>query len=541
MQTTRLLRPAIGIVSLVLAGTSPLRASTLGISVAGNHLHDANGNIVLLHGVNASGLEFTAIGGGSPSDPWGGAEPLWNAVTKWKANVVRLPLNEASWLRLTTIDTAGNSRIADPGHNYRQTVERTVKAANAHGLYVILDMHWAAPGISSPMMQSQMADTDNSLQFWTSIAQTFKQNPAVMFELYNEPYFDVGLIAPEDQWHVLMDGGTLSYFPAETNGYYYQHVYVVSVSNVQGGFTPGETVTQGASTAVVNHWEAGSNRLFIQAPNTLMLLQSPFTKGGTITGGSSGATGTVAHPSLGWKVAGMNAMIGAVRATGATNVVMVGGINYNDDLSRWLADRPIDPLNQLVCTWHPYPPTRVVYNDSVASPGSGYAIGDTITLPQSNTVYDPAGFVVSAVGAGGALTGVSIAQGGVYLQTRLPKNPVSQAQTSGRGTGASFDLGFENNSGTWSMPKHWPQVAAIAAELPVVITETGEHDTAGTHGSPFLEKLLPWADSAGISYLGWTWDVWQSPDDVLIKTVHGVATDGYGRYFRAHLLSVAPK
>ena len=45
------------LVSAVAAAASP------SVKVQGNHLIDANGNILQLRGVNASGLEFTAING----------------------------------------------------------------------------------------------------------------------------------------------------------------------------------------------------------------------------------------------------------------------------------------------------------------------------------------------------------------------------------------------------------------------------------------------------------------------------------------------
>ncbi len=79
----------------------------------------------------------------------------------------------------------------------------------------------------------------------------------------------------------------------------------------------------------------------------------------------------------------------------------------------------------------------------------------------------------------------------------------------------------------------------LAAGYPVVITETGDHDTPGTVGSPFVSKVLPWADAHNVSYLGWTWNVWQDPDYVLIKDATGTPTDGYGQYFQQHLTCVA--
>jgi hypothetical protein len=40
-----------------------------------------------------------------------------------------------------------------------------------------------------------MADTTNSLNFWTSIAETYKSYPNVLFELFNEPYMCVPLLS----------------------------------------------------------------------------------------------------------------------------------------------------------------------------------------------------------------------------------------------------------------------------------------------------------------------------------------------------------
>jgi hypothetical protein len=48
--------------------------------------------------------------------------------------------------------------------------------------------------------------------------------------------------------------------------------------------------------------------------------------------------------------------------------------------------------------------------------------------------------------------------------------------------------------------------------------------------------LLPWADANGVGYLGWTWNPWQNPDDVLIRNADGEPTPGYGAYVKAHYL-----
>ena len=59
-------------------------------------------------------------------------------------------------------------------------------------------------------------------------------------------------------------------------------------------------------------------------------------------------------PGIGYQVAGMQSMVNSVRATGATNVIMLGGLAYSNDLTGWLAHEPSDPSHNLVAAWHSY-------------------------------------------------------------------------------------------------------------------------------------------------------------------------------------------
>jgi hypothetical protein len=190
---------------------TPASASSISVSISGSKLIDAQGNEIQLRGVNVSGLEQTAVLGWSPSNPWGNntgtPTPDWDTIKTWGTNVVRLPLNEASWLGLSCVDEGGFGSTttngvktqnkpgttvkADPGNNYQATVANSVAGATAAGLYVILDLHWAAPGNICPTLQNAMADADHSLTFWTSVASTFKSSPNVIFELFNEPFLDM--------------------------------------------------------------------------------------------------------------------------------------------------------------------------------------------------------------------------------------------------------------------------------------------------------------------------------------------------------------
>jgi endoglucanase len=51
---------------------------------------------------------------------------------------------------------------------------------------------------------------------------------------------------------------------------------------------------------------------------------------------------------------GMQAIVDAIRTTGATQPIMLGGLAYANDLGSWLANEPHDPLGQLIASFHNY-------------------------------------------------------------------------------------------------------------------------------------------------------------------------------------------
>jgi endoglucanase len=55
-----------------------------------------------------------------------------------------------------------------------------------------------------------------------------------------------------------------------------------------------------------------------------------------------------------YQVAGMQSLVNAVRATGATNVIMVAGLTWTNDLTQWLTFKPTDPTGNLMASWHTY-------------------------------------------------------------------------------------------------------------------------------------------------------------------------------------------
>jgi endoglucanase len=71
-----------------------------------------------------------------------------------------------------------------------------------------------------------------------------------------------------------------------------------------------------------------------------------------------------------YPVAGMQLLVNTVRSTGANNVIMLGGLNFANDLTQWLTYEPTDPDHNLVASWHAYNTspcnTELCWNDQVA-------------------------------------------------------------------------------------------------------------------------------------------------------------------------------
>jgi hypothetical protein len=59
-------------------------------------------------------------------------------------------------------------------------------------------------------------------------------------------------------------------------------------------------------------------------------------------------------PGLPFVAAGMQELVDAVRSTGATNVLMVGGPQYAGVVDEWQTYKPSDPLDQLAASLHVY-------------------------------------------------------------------------------------------------------------------------------------------------------------------------------------------
>lgn len=265
------------------SSSSPSTNGSLAIRVAGNRLVNAAGKPVQLVGVNiTAGGDCIPIG----NQPLGVIYPLTqttqvatlNGLRNWHVNVVRLTMNEDCWLGINNV----NAQYS--GANYRNQILAFVNALTQNNIYVDVDMHTNAPGSYVANSQQVMADADHAPAFWQSVAAAFKGNPAVLFELYNEPHLTTSNAQTSNPWNCWRDGCTAS----ETD----------------------ET----------------ANKPIPGAPN--------------------------------WQTAGMQSLVNAVRSSGATNPILLGGLNWSQDLSQFLQYLPSDSDHQLIAAYHNYVSTQ---------------------------------------------------------------------------------------------------------------------------------------------------------------------------------------
>jgi hypothetical protein len=181
----------------------------------------------------------------------------------------------------------------------------------------------------------------------------------------------------------------------------------------------------------------------------LELFNEPFPDAGrdTVTAWTTwrdGGTEFLRGTTTPYQAVGMQALVETVRATGATNVIALGGVQFSNSLSQWSTYKPTDPLNNLVAAWH-------VYN---------------FNLCKDVACFDSA-------------------------------------------------------------------IAPVAAQVPVVVTETGMN----VCDASFWNTVLNWLDARGLGYLAWMWTTTREFDcasNNLIVEYDGTPTKK-GEIYKAHL------
>jgi endoglucanase len=143
------------------------------LRVKGNRLVTPDGAELWLQGLAVPGLEIRPEGHGAVFSSRIG-------IDEWKANVIRLAVSAEFWFGRGKGQTDG-------GAAYRALVDSAVNVAANRGAYIVIDNH------------AYRAIRDTHLAFWKEAAEKYKNHPAVLFDIINEPH---GI-----SWQLWRDGG----------------------------------------------------------------------------------------------------------------------------------------------------------------------------------------------------------------------------------------------------------------------------------------------------------------------------------------------
>lgn len=182
------------------------------IRVDGPRLVDGSGRPVTLVGVNRAGAEYMCTQpAGAVFDGPTDASSI-EAIRGWRVNAVRVPLNESCWLGINGLPAAGLTAAG-----YRRAVTRYVTELNRAGLYAVVALYWSADGTRAATGSGPMPNRDHSPAFWRGVAETFRDSPGVLFDLFSEPFPDDNRATPA-AWRCWRDGGTCPGVPFQAAG-----------------------------------------------------------------------------------------------------------------------------------------------------------------------------------------------------------------------------------------------------------------------------------------------------------------------------------
>jgi hypothetical protein len=165
-----------GLPELVTSGNRIVRADTM--------------QPVLLRGVNRSGLEYSRPGDAGFLTAAGLTEDeIREIVQEWRSNIIRLPFNQ---------DWALHGRDSHSAEEYLAAIDQVISWAAALGAYTILDLQWLdADTVYGHTKDKDGSRSDNhvsptpnaeSIELWQTLAKRYRDEPAVLFDLLNEPH-----------------------------------------------------------------------------------------------------------------------------------------------------------------------------------------------------------------------------------------------------------------------------------------------------------------------------------------------------------------
>lgn len=165
-----------GLPELTTSGNRILRSDTM--------------SSVLLCGINRSGLEYSepSSNGFLAAAELNQAE-ISEIVKEWHSNIIRLPFNQ---------DWCLAGRGGHSAEEYLASLDQVISWASELGAYTILDLQWldsdTAYGTTDDGKGARAinhvapAPDEKTIILWRKLAARYKDEPALIFDLFNEPH-----------------------------------------------------------------------------------------------------------------------------------------------------------------------------------------------------------------------------------------------------------------------------------------------------------------------------------------------------------------
>ena len=143
---------------------------------------------VILRGVNRSGFHYA-----EPTidflEPAGITQADVAEMVSWGANVIRVPFNQ---------DWALHGRHGHPPTEYLDNLDQLIFWTSSLGAYALLDLQYidadTVYGKDSDGKDNHVPPLPNleSITVWTVLANRYREEPAVLYDIFNEPHKPLG-------------------------------------------------------------------------------------------------------------------------------------------------------------------------------------------------------------------------------------------------------------------------------------------------------------------------------------------------------------
>lgn len=426
----------------------------LSVEVANATTNESHYEPIQLRGASVTGMLFDCIHNYSlydgPSD-----EAYFEAIKAWNVSIVRVPMNEDCLLGINGVWPQYGGAV------YQRALKVLVSKWLQRGFYVILELHWTGSRYHRALGQQFMPDWDHAAAFWKIVASMFGGNRQVIFDLFNEPYPMNNTVDSQAAWECWKFGLAFCDGSVNTAATYAQR-------------------KEDAYQLAPHHHPSADD-----------VTSEPF-------GAQSGFF---------FNAIGFDDLVAIVRSSGAPkNVIMLGGINYANSLTRWAQYVPSWPaaadahvVSQVHRRWARYRRCRTTKDAKACR----------FTLQQKEST----------------IAALQIAQGSV---------PAARDEMNIAASWHSYSTNVCKTHDCWETT-----IAGVLRQGYEVIT--GEFGDVLHCGHWYIDQLLPWLMGGNsmdrlLTFLAWVWAPWNcSGDPVLITNFTGTCTNTYGCTYQGWL------